>query len=73
MKIETIYDFTLANFSIAAASDMSELVAGGVPNTGENDRTSPLCESHIVPLMIFNLNKALFRWLFESEIFNQKI
>ena len=47
---------------MALARDISELVAGGVPNTGENDRTSPLCESHIVPLMIFNLNKALFRW-----------
>ena len=58
---------------MALARDMSELVAGGVPNTGENDRTSPLCESHIVPLMIFNLNKALCRWLFESEIFNQNV
>ena len=60
--MQNVYNVTLANFSIAVARDMSELVAGGVPNTGENDRTSPLCESHIVPLMIFNLNKALFRW-----------
>ena len=44
---------------MAVASDISELVAGGIPKTGEKLLTSPLCESHIVPLITSNLNKTL--------------
>ena len=44
---------------MAVASDISELVAGGIPKTGEKLLTSPLRESHIVPLITSNLNKTL--------------
>ena len=50
---------------MAAISDISELVAGGVPSTRSNLLTSPWCDSQMVPLMIFNLNKtlsSLFGW-----------
>ena len=44
---------------MACTSDISELVAGGNPNTGANLPTSPLCESQMVPLITFNFNSIL--------------